>query len=275
MSELGVVHIVRARNGVDPVRRFLASYLENPAGTEHDLVIVYKGFGPHGADRSYRELLARVSHRSIEVADAGFDIGAYLTAARTCSHRYLCFLNSFSVILAHDWLRYAHELISQRGVGLVGASGSWESRYSNHVRSRNPQAPWVQRIAHAVQGIRLRATFNPFPNHHIRTNAFIVDRERFIGMGPGSLPTKLHAYRFESGKRSMTRQILHMNLKALVVGRDARGYERHEWPHSRTFRAGRQENLLVADNQTNAFMAADPALKRALARYAWADDTEP
>ena len=44
VPDICVVHLVRRKNGVEPFRSFLASYLENSAGINHELLILYKGF---------------------------------------------------------------------------------------------------------------------------------------------------------------------------------------------------------------------------------------
>ena len=44
MKELCLVHLARACNGIEPFRRFLDSYRDNPGGIDHDLLVVFKGF---------------------------------------------------------------------------------------------------------------------------------------------------------------------------------------------------------------------------------------
>src|SRR5665213_1673531 len=39
-----VVHLVRAANGIEPFRAFLESYVRHPAGLQHELVLLFKGF---------------------------------------------------------------------------------------------------------------------------------------------------------------------------------------------------------------------------------------
>ena len=41
------------------------------------------------------------------------------------------------------------------------------------------------------------------------------------------------------------------------------------WPASRTYRAGEQEGLLIADNRTDDWDRATPAERERLARRAW------
>ncbi|MHB8544774.1 MAG: hypothetical protein ACYC9S_12370, partial [Leptospirales bacterium] len=99
MSEICVVHLVRATNGLAPFIRFLDSYKNNPGGLDHQLLIIFKGF-PRAADTTpYRTLLAGYSFQSFMVSDFGFDVRPYFMAAERFDHTYFCFLNSFSVLL--------------------------------------------------------------------------------------------------------------------------------------------------------------------------------
>jgi len=113
--------------------------------------------------------------------------------------------------------------------------------------------------------------FEPFPNWHVRTNAFIISRELVQRFWPHRVMTKRSAYLFENGKKNLTRQVLQMGKLAFVVGKDGRAYCKEEWPESKTYRSGTQENLLVADTQTLRFERADWAEKCFLARVAWGD----
>ncbi|MGB8517953.1 MAG: hypothetical protein WCD45_08695, partial [Gallionella sp.] len=122
-----VVHLVRKKNGILPFRNFLDSYLKNPAGVEHDLLILYKGFSRKGDIDPYEKLLKNVPHSCLMVADFGFDLRPYFVAAKKHNSEYFCFLNSFSVILDKDWLLKVYRHINQPGVGLAGATASWGS----------------------------------------------------------------------------------------------------------------------------------------------------
>ena len=88
-------------------------------------------------------------------------------------------------------------------------------------------------------------------------------------MGLQHAADKRVTYRLESGPRSITRQVLARGLRAVVAGRDGRAYDVEEWPRSATYRAGRQQNLLVADNRTGDWERASPRLRRRLSRDAW------
>ena len=73
----------------------------------------------------------------------------------------------------------------------------------------------------------------------------------------------------------MTRQIMYMGLKPLVVGRDGRAYEKEEWFESGTFRSHGQHNLLVADNHTRRYSEADEHDKRIIEQVTWGSWRRP
>ena len=277
MSEICVVHLVRKSNGIAPLERFLESYLRYPAGVPHDLLVVFKGFLPGREPESYRARLRGVPHKAMYVWDYGFDIRPYMKAARIFDHAYFCFLNSYSVILAGDWLSKMHAHVCREGVGIVGATGSCESAYSVNLNAQGLGPPPALPIAffRALRLRALRAWFDPFPNNHIRTNAFIVPRSVIRATRFRTTLNKLDALRFESGRNGLTRQVMNMGLRALVVGKDGKAYESGNWLASNTYRAGDQHNLLVADNQTAAYLQCNAQTRGYLSRCAWGEEGPP
>ena len=294
MKELCVVHLVRAQNGIEPFRRFLESYLANPGGIEHDLLIVFKGFAQPQDTAEYLELLAPIRHTTFQVSDEGFDITAYFSVAKRYSeqYRYFCFLNSFSVILDCGWLKMLYANICKQGVGLVGATGSWGSRnpYQNifelpPVISLKKKRPFYKelllplvifalRLVQSIRDIPIRIYFDPFPSYHIRTNAFMISGELMKTLKCPTMKSKMDAYRFESGRKSLTKQILGMGKRVVVVGKDGGGYEMEEWRESKTFWRDEQENLLVADNQTRDYQEGNQERRRHLSSFAWGETDE-
>lgn len=193
-------------------------------------------------------LTAQVPHEGIFLPDTGFDLGAYFAAASRVNEDLVCFFNTSSEISSQEWLQKLFVNLDQLDVGIVGASGSYE----------------------APQHAGLPCT--PFPNPHLRTNAFLIDRKLFLSTRPNApFTTKLDAHLFEHGVRGLTRRLVCEGLKALVVGKDGRGYEPAWWIRSATFRQGAQSNLLVKDNQTSAYAGAAIPQKRFLFNLAWGD----
>ena len=301
MVSVAVVHLVRKRNGVRPFEQFLTSYLTHPAGIAHDLVVLFKGFRGESDTRDYDLLLQDVPHGRLFVPDRGFDLNAYRTAVERLDYDYFCFLNSYSRILDDGWLAKLYRWIRQKDVGLVGATGSWQSiaggytaqqqrmsalppvarlraRLALVLRDREPAAlarranQWILRAAGIWRPVR---DFPAFPNYHVRTNAFMGARATLRQLQLGPIRMKFSAYRIESGNDSITNQVLKQGLRVLVVGKDGEAYAPERWHLSNTFWQSREENLLVSDNQTDAYLAADPARRAELAQYAWGGLARP
>ena len=267
----GVVHLVRKQNGIASLAQFLKSYWQHDAGLAHDLVILFKGFKDENDSSPHRALLANLSYQPLFVDDSGFDVGSYFTAARVCAFEHLCFLNSYSEILSEGWLRKMHEYIRNAEVGLVGATASYESM---NFRPRLTWSTLKKALPKLTDNIRLalaggRVRFPPFPNYHLRTNAFLISRDLMLQLKVGTMGSKMDVYLFESGSESMTRQILAKGLRALVVDRNGKAYDKERWADSRTFRIGEQENLLVADNQTRIYAAAAAQTRAHLTEITW------
>lgn len=275
MTDICVVHLVRAKNGIEPFSKFLESYVTFDGGIDHDLLIVFKGFNGENSTRQYRQLLKDISFKSIYTHDFGFDIRSYFLVANKTNNRYLCFLNSFSAIRDHEWLLKMKLHLTQQDIGLVGATGSYESAYSNLLFEQKSigltEKKIARRLRHFLARTKYRHYFDPFPNYHIRTNGFMISRDVVGKIHHGIILSKMDAHRFESGKRSLTKQVSQMNLNVLVVGKNGEGYKKEDWCRSDTFRQGRQDNLLIADNQTSAYLHAGPELKRRLSECAWGE----
>lgn len=293
MKELCVVHLVRALNGIEPFERFLESYRQNPGGIDHDLLIIFKGFNFDNEKAEHLKLLAPFRYSTIDVADVGFDITAYFTAAReyASEYRYFCFLNSFSVILDSEWLSKIYKQISQPGIGLVGATGSWQSLRGSGIfwltmamvgaairdyRLPSNKPVWKRLTLSATagwqHGLFLR-NFNQFPNYHLRTNTFMISSELMMKIKFQEIQNKTDAYGFESGINGLTQQVLEMGKAILVVGKDGIGYEMERWNKSKTFWQSEQENLLVADNQTNDYQYGTMERRKNLSNGAWVEFT--
>jgi hypothetical protein len=264
---IGLVHLVWAPLGPGPLRRFLRSYHQHDPGAEHELTIVLNGSPPAaGGDSSREALLAELqgtSHRMIALERAVLDLPAYGEAARQLEHPCLCFLNSYTVILADGWLGHFSRAFDEPGVGLVGASASWESQ-AEWVRGR--PLHWARQLM-TLRGAR--RDYPRFPNPHVRTSAFMIGRDATLERDFERVRDKRSAYLLESGRLSITRRVQERGLRPVVVGCDGRRYDVEAWPASRTFRAGEQENLLIADNQTADYQTSSARRRRRLSLDSW------
>jgi len=312
---IALVHLVWGPLGPEPLRTFLRSYRERPAGAEHELVVLMNGVSDAQRPQLLSEL-GGVEHRVLTLEEPMQDLAAYLRAAQLLEHERLCFLNSYSEILVPDWLTKLNEALDQPRVGLVGATGSWASTRSwvlhayflptayrgvmppRRVAREQFLAIELERDGGFVEneddhptrslGESLRAKwrtlpamprqllgYEGFPAPHVRTNAFMLDRAVLGRLRTRSIRTKMDAYDVENGRRSLTRQVQRMGLRTLLVDRDGTAYDERQWPAARTFWQGDQEGLLIADNQTRSYARGGEDRRRLLSAFAWGASADP
>lgn len=317
LARIGVIYLCRFAEGERPVRAFVDSYRAHPAGADHDLHVIFKGFPDQNSRAAARALFGELPVHPLELEDTGFDIGSYFAAARMVANRRLIFFNTFTELLADDWLKKFDRALSLPGVGLVGATGSWQSPRSlyraswrralywirhplEYVRRADTDRPpiWDSRKAqdatapvveaggsdahtvlarigrslyHLIRFDRHLLPYAPYPNPHIRTNAFMVERDRFLALTARSFRTKFDVYGFESGFNSLTSQIIAQGLKPVVVDRQGGVYEPADWKASLTYWIDDQRNLIAADNRTRDYSDGTPLDRARLRAHAWED----
>ncbi|MCJ2136753.1 hypothetical protein MKK69_22340 [Methylobacterium sp. J-026] len=230
----------------DRFRRFAASYRAHPAGHDHALYVIFKGFADATQRSAAEEAFDGLPVQAIDTDDLSFDLGAYADALSRVREDHVCFLNTNAELNAPHWLAKLLRNLDSPGVGLVGATGSFESlRYINRL-------------------------FPDFPNPHLRTNAFAMRREHAAALlGTYAIRSKLDAFFAESGPDGLTRRVMALGLTCLIVGADGRGYAPPLWPESETSRQGGQANLLVHDNYTRGFEAMDARARTEVTFASW------
>ena len=246
IKKIAVLYLCRFANPPQASQKFLESLLRHPAGANFDLVYLLKGFPEGQSDPALTAMKDRLPcpASEVRVSDEFYMINALFEGAAQVPHQYIFPLSSWSVILADNWLApFAFAFERVPGCVVAGATGSYDPAYPG----------------------------GPYPNLHIRTSAFLIERTTFLALDRGRLKTKNDNYHFESGLHSMTRQLLANGGKAVVVGRNNQYWLADDWPKSHTFSSGQQENLLIADNQTESYEGARLEERKEIAKRTWGD----
>lgn len=299
-ERIGVVYLYRFAEGQNPVIRFLHSYQKHRGAIPHDFHVIFKGFPNPASLAAARALFGELPVDAIALDDSGYDIGSYRAAAGQATNDRLLFLNTFSHLVADDWLACLDRASRPEGVGIVGATGSWTSNASIYNQAArvflrrlrqylqywkvNSNDTGTQTNAYPNRQVSLRniaplakkyiaaqINYPKFPNPHIRTNAFIIRRQLFLALKFPSFRRKAQAYLFESGGSSMTRQIGRQGLNVLIAGRGGATYSPREWDSSKILWQSEQENLLIADNQTDDYAHGSAQRRKFLHAMAWID----
>lgn len=212
---------------------FKAHYAVEP-GLPYDLLLVAKG----------EQAKKWCYNPDIVVSDYGLSLRAFSKAIKEFSHRYdtMTFLNSFSRPLVYGWMDRLVRVACHPKTGLAGCTGSWESFGG--------------------------PLFPPFPNPHVRLNAFCARTEVLRKVWPRWLyGAKWMEHLHESGWCSITRKCKRLGLENIVVSRfiTQKIEECNLFPIFR----GNQDRLLVSDNQTREYEFSTAPVRARLRQLAW------
>jgi hypothetical protein len=275
---VAVVYLMWIPYGIGYFVSFVKSYAQNPAGFIHQLYIIFNGVDESGVPEEYKKILQEHEINNIVITmESGQDIDAYLFAAKKVDADIFLFLNTYSILLADNWLKNYISAFDSPGVGLVGATGSFLSYYSA-VMSNNSLA-WEndKSFKENYRKYKLllkaffywRLLFKPFPNPHVRTNAFMIKRNVFLKITTQKLTSKFKAYQFESGRNSFTSQIINMGLQVFLIDKNGKTFDMSNWEMSYVFWRGNQEGLMVSDNQTKKYEEDEVDKRKKLTFLAW------
>lgn len=231
-------------------QRFVRSYQNFPAGIAHRLYVIFKGYRDADHLAEGESYFAALPHTPIHTHDAGFGIGCYQRVAHEMQEELICFLNTKSEILCPNWLRHLADQLMKPGVGLVGNTGSYESLHH--------QFPEI----------------SPFPNPHIRTNAFLIQRERFCRIADQfEMHTQKEGWMFECGPNGLSQQVRREGLELRVVDRAGNGYGPERWKESRTYCTPGAAPL-IGDDTYRAYLASNAVGKKEMAITMWGPAAE-
>ncbi len=276
---IAIVHLIWVPYGTGLFEQFVASYRKYKAGYEHQLILLFNGVLQHDELTPYIDIAKKnnLSYQTIVYSGFCQDITAYYWVAERVNNSHILFLNSYCELLADNWLVHFARHLNNPKIGMIGATGSWQS-YSSSVFQTN-SLRWQQgkTLNENFSKYKLflktllywRFFFPSFPNPHIRTNGFMIEKNVLLSCKKGTLKTKFQAYLFESGRNSLSRQIISKGLTIFIIDKSGNLYEIKNWNKSSIFWSSEQENLLIADNQTKLYSNGDTSLKRKLAHLAW------
>lgn len=260
--------MVRKANGMEPFLQFIRSFEKyRPGDEDWTLILIFKGFEGATECQPYLDAAQDLKAGRFDVSDEGYDISAYLKAVEHFHFETVLLFNSFSEILAPHWLDFYRERF-QPGVGMIGATASFESTSSAYLRIAKDEKNPILKSLRYLKTLYLVCLFPLFPNVHLRTNAIMVRTSDFL-REKRAIRTKMQALRFESGRRSLSRRLMKRGQKVFLLTKRGELLEAGKWPAARVFRSGDQNDLLIGDNQTRAYAAASAEGRKELQISAW------
>ena len=214
------VYVMPTQGGkhFDDACRFVASYNQNPAGTDHRLIFVANGGEPTLEMRS----LASVVDHDVEwfVHDnSGWDIGAFQAAARKFNCDMMVFFGTTAYLRGPNWLARMAEVFQKNGTAAIyGASANCGNDF-----------------------------YKVFP--HIRTTGFFL-APLILNMYPFKCVDPSQRYPIEHGENCLTQWCRNQGYRAIMVTWHGE-YEWPMWDHApNAFQRGDQCELIVGDRLT-------------------------
>lgn len=273
---IAVVYIARGFGaGAPAAKLFFESYIKNKPDISHTLYVVIKGWSDESDLEYIYKSCSAFNAKVIKLDDDGFDWGAYIRASKMLNEQWVCFLNSHSRPCSPKWLEILSEAANIPNVGAVGATGSWSTwAFRDPFWAINAMSVLQYPIRLPLQiykHYKYGKNYLPFPNYHLRSNAFLIKRELFVEFCQTiQIPTtKADAHILESGRIGLSSYIRDAGLELRVCGSNGLSYKPSEWILSETFRTPNQPNLLVGDNQTYNYDVARLYSKQRLEYAAW------
>lgn len=277
---IAVVYLARGIGaGLSASDDFFKAYDSFPPGCDHDLIILTKGWEDRREEENVIINGRKRDAQILSLPDDGFDLGAYFRAIPHIRNQWVCFLNTFSRPRIAGWLQKMKTVAEspEKPIGAVGATGSWES-FLPYPLVPEPGSALsmiaaypLRLLRNIVIWVRNFSDFPPFPNPHLRSTGFLIQRELFEAFSQArEIPrSKRDAHILESGWKSLSRFLIRRGYSIALVGADGRHFEPKKWVESGTFRIPEQPQLLVTDNQTREYDSANSSLKRSLERISW------
>jgi hypothetical protein len=263
-NSVAVCYLARDPEKKGFLSNFLKSYVAFKPNLKHELILLIKGSNLSeliGADAA---LLRRIPHKVLDVPDTGFDIGSYVYAAQQLDHTYICFLNSYSQILASNWLQFLVLPLASGEAGLTGCTGSWSS-----IRTSARYLVPNTSFHNLFSKFKFFFQHPEFPNPHIRSNAFAIRRTVFLSLSIPNLKDKHKAWTVESGRKSITRQVQRFGYHTKIVNSAGKSFLPREWHLAETFWMNNQALLLIGDNQTEEYRKGNQTTRSFYAAFAW------
>lgn len=239
----------QANYDLNVVEDFLYSYEKYQSGYEHSLVIITKNWTDQIKFEKFSAMAQKCKAKVVNLPDDGWDLGAYFRIVHMLDSEYVLFLGSSSKILCNNWLScFVDAFNSDETIKLAGTMGSW-----GLIAGENE-----------LDGVT-------FPNYHIRTCSFIINRKLFLEyVETHKFPmTKKDTYNIEHGTTSITKFILDKGYKAVVVNSDGQIFKPENWWQSKTFRTPDANKSIISDRLSENYFVIPPEYLDSVERTSW------
>ena len=101
------------------------------------------------------------------------------------------------------------------------------------------------------------------------SNCFMISANDFLNLNLINCEKKVHTWLNESGRKSMTKQLLDKGFTLLVVNDENKKFLIPHWKKSETYAVKKQEKLLISDKHTREYMSLNNKRKKIYEKNVW------
>jgi hypothetical protein len=216
-------------------------------------------------------------------SDDGFDLGTYFKILKYINEEYIYFFNSTSKIVNKNFFKYSIKAMLDKKLGLLGYAGSFGTlrpsikriffklKIDINKNFINTLKIFLIDIISFPYYLYLYKNFPKFPNPHIRSHVFLIQKNLYKQFSKNSKypKTKIEVCELESGKKGLTQFVQQNGYDVKVINSKNKIYNVKECDKSETWRTGRKQLVLVADYAT-VFYEKMPINRKLFKEYcAW------
>ena len=260
-----VTYLFSKYDSIECIKNFVKNYNNFPSGAEHDLLICLKKIKKNENIYKIKEIFGRLKCDIFfdEEANNDYDWGSYYRISKIHKNRIIFFMNCHSYPIKKNWLFKFISNFKEKTILAPTAShqSSTTSSFNNFYFKSIKQS-----LYYGISNFRF---FPLFPNPHLRSNSFMINSDDFLELNLIKCKHKLDAWKNESGRNSMTNQLIKKNFNTLVVNDDGRSFKMSEWKYSETYAFGNQLKLLISDKHTRVYQNSNEQTKKIIEKNNW------
>lgn len=259
-----VVYLISNYDEESNIFNFIKNYKRYKAGLKHDLLICFKNSYSKTFENKIRKKIHPYPYKKfIDSGINDFDWGSYTRVAKKNKNKILFFFNCHSYPVKKNWLKFFSNHYKSKTI--LSPTGSFQSISSSSFTSFY----FKNLFYRFYYGILNIGNFPLFPNPHIRSNCFMINSSDFLTLNLINCKTKIHTWLNESGRKSMTNQLLKKKFRLLVINSENKNFFIPDWKKSETYAFKKQRKLLISDKHTREYNSLTNKEKKIYEKNIW------
>ena len=250
---------------ISDLDKFIENYKKYKAGTNHTLLICFKGLNKKQIDKRKKKLrkIKFISYTDPQL-DNDFEWGSQKRVAELYKDYFIFFLNDFSYPVCKNWLKFFSSHIQRKNI--IASMGNFSSHARNSLfRKKNENY-----LFFLIKIIYCFINYKNFPNPHIRTTGYMYYGKAYLEFFHDKyVSNKRLSHYYESGKGSFYNFFLKKKYSIFIINSDNKKFKLPNSKRSYTYAYGQQEKLIISDKRTRIYLKSNRLERKKMTKQAW------